>query len=117
MDLRFVGNVAIEAFNPIRNVRRRGASAPPITAIRSTTLSESSARTTSIMEFAGTARHNAYFMTLLTPALSPLRLRGVAQFIAYLAKGIADQNLIRKVVTECLCDGCRHTLFRVHCER
>jgi hypothetical protein len=102
MDLRFVGHVAIEAFDPIRNVRRRGHERAiddryPIHHL----VGEQRAHD-SQTEPAGTARHNGVFHDTSLHAV--LRRRCCAQrgpnFIAYLAEVSMNVRLCRPRIAD-----------------
>jgi hypothetical protein len=97
-DLRFVGHVAIEAFDPIRNVRRRGNERAIDDRYPIYHLVGEQRTHDSETESAGTARYNCVFHDAsLYAAVAAMRCAAWPNFIAYLAKGIADRNLIRKV--------------------
>src|ERR1700680_3694364 len=61
MDLRFVGHVAIETFDPIRNVRRRGNERAIDDRYPIYHLVGEQRKHDSETESAGTARHNCVF--------------------------------------------------------
>src|ERR1700693_5532372 len=98
MDLRFVSHVAIETLDPIRNVRRRWHERAIDDCYPIHHLFGEQRTHDPKTEPAGTARHNCVFHDASLPALLPRGVvRGAPNSTAYLAKGIADQNLIRQV--------------------